>query len=61
MGMVCVLGGRNATSRGFCVVESVRRRGSSEGKCEGGATVEYADDRGVGLLVAIQVTHCRNG
>lgn len=43
------------------MVESVRRRGSSEGKCEGGATVEYADDRGVGLLVAILVTHCRNG
>lgn len=43
------------------MVESVRRRGSPEEKCEGGATVEYADDRGVGLLVAIQVTHCRNG
>lgn len=31
MGVVCVLGGRNATSRGFCVVESVRKRGSPEG------------------------------
>lgn len=42
------------------MVESVRRGGSHEGSVRV-VPVEDADDRGVGLLVAIQVTHCRNG